>query len=372
MKPSLPADEVDLRLDHVSKSYLKYAAVRDLNLSVKKGEFLTLLGASGCGKTTTLRLIAGFEKPDSGVIEITGRPVTALPPHKRNVNTVFQNYALFPHLSLFENVAFGLRLSGVREPDLSRRVHNALERMRLNVPEDRRPHELSGGQQQRVALARALVNNPTILLLDEPLGALDLQLRRQVQHELKDLQRSLGITFIYVTHDQEEAQVLSDRIAVMAEGKIQQIGSPGEIYNSPINRVVASFIGTANFFMGRVATIIDGRAAVDIPHLGIIQGLVNNGISVGNSVVMCIRPEKIRVAQAVTKNPHTNFSKGILADVSRLGSDIQMFIKLANGQRIRVDQRLGSGRSPPLVELGAKLLLSWSEEDVIVFPNLNS
>jgi len=357
----------DLCLVRVSKAYGKSQAVRDLSLAVAKGEFLTLLGPSGCGKTTTLRLIAGFEMPDTGVIAIEGSDITHLPPHKRNVNTVFQNYALFPHLDVFENVAFGLRLSGTKEPELGRRVHQALERMRLDVPVHRRPHELSGGQQQRVALARALVNNPAILLLDEPLGALDLQLRREVQRELKDLQRSVGITFIYVTHDQEEAQVLSDRIAVMAGGTLQQIGTPDEIYRRPTNRFVASFIGRANFFDGKVEEIAGNRATVNVPALGHILAVASESSPVGASATICVRPEKMRVTRVCEKVADSNVVKGQLKDVSRVGSDLQLLIQLENGQIVQVDRRAAVDEVPAAI--GETIFIGWVAMDGLLFTN---
>jgi spermidine/putrescine transport system ATP-binding protein len=261
-----------VQLKHVTKVFPAgrgteaVVAVDDLTIDIPNGEFFTMLGPSGCGKTTTLRMIAGFENPTSGEIFIGGKPVSRTPPNKRPVNTVFQNYALFPHLTVGKNVAFGLRLKRIPREEIRERVKEALEMVRLPSVEDRRPNQLSGGQQQRVALARALVNEPAVLLLDEPLGALDLKLRKEVQIELKQLQINLGITFIYVTHDQEEALTMSDRIAVMHHGVVQQAGKPREIYESPVNRFVADFIGETNFVSGVVETAGDPVAVRVGPH----------------------------------------------------------------------------------------------------------
>ncbi|HET9498408.1 MAG TPA: spermidine/putrescine ABC transporter ATP-binding protein, partial [Candidatus Limnocylindria bacterium] len=235
--------DVDVRLEHVSKSFGETVAVDDLSLEIWRGEFFSMLGPSGCGKTTTLRMIGGFEEPTSGTVYLGDQDVTGLPPFKRNVNTVFQNYALFPHLSIYENVAFGLRRKKVADAEIKTRVGEMLELVELPGFEQRKPTMLSGGQQQRVALARALINHPQVLLLDEPLGALDLKLRKQMQIELKRIQSEVGITFIYVTHDQEEAMTMSDRIAVMRHGKIEQLGTPEELYERPTTAFVAGFLG---------------------------------------------------------------------------------------------------------------------------------
>jgi spermidine/putrescine transport system ATP-binding protein len=238
--------EVDVRLERVSKHFHDVVAVDDLTLDINRGEFFSLLGSSGCGKTTTLRMVAGLEETTSGTIYLGGRDVTNLPPFKRNVNTVFQNYALFPHLNVYDNIAFGPRRQRMPDKDVRRRVAEMLELVRLPGYERRRPNQLSGGQQQRVALGRALINHPQVLLLDEPLGALDLKLRKQMQLELKHIQTEVGITFIYVTHDQEEAMTMSDRIAVMREGRIEQLGAPEELYEQPRTSFVAGFLGISN------------------------------------------------------------------------------------------------------------------------------
>ena len=258
--------EVSLELKEIKKSFTEGEAVLDnISLEISKGEFITLLGSSGCGKTTTLRIIAGLEQPDAGSVWLDGREVTGLEPNQRDVNTVFQNYALFPHMNVAENIGYGLKLKKVPKSEIRKKVSQMLELVQLEGYEKRKPSELSGGQKQRVAIARALVNNPKVLLLDEPLGALDLQLRRAMQIELKHLQKKLGITFIYITHDQEEAINMSDRIAVMKDGRIEQIGTPDEIYNHPKTSYVATFVGNANILTGIVESIaeeeIDGTSA---------------------------------------------------------------------------------------------------------------
>ncbi|MCX8527516.1 MAG: spermidine/putrescine ABC transporter ATP-binding protein, partial [Candidatus Nanopelagicales bacterium] len=246
--------DVDVRLVNVTKKFGDQTAVDGITLDVSDGEFFTLLGPSGCGKTTTLRMIGGFEQPTSGLIELKGVDVTFLPAHERDVNTVFQSYALFPHLTILENVAFGLRRSGIKGDEVTRRVGEALELVQLIGYEKRKPAQLSGGQAQRVALARALVNRPAVLLLDEPLGALDLKLRKQMGIELKRIQREVGITFIYVTHDQEEAMTMSDRIAVMNKGRYEQLAGPETLYERPTTRFVASFVGASNLLEGKIGS----------------------------------------------------------------------------------------------------------------------
>jgi spermidine/putrescine transport system ATP-binding protein len=259
--------EVDVRLVDVTKKFGEHVAVDRINLEVEDGEFFSLLGPSGCGKTTTLRMIGGFEQPTSGLIELKGQDVTWLPPFKRDVNTVFQNYALFPHLTIFENVAFGLRRKAVKGNEVKRRVTEMLKLVELPGFESRRPNQISGGQAQRVALARALINRPAVLLLDEPLGALDLKLRKQMQVELKRIQQEVGITFIYVTHDQEEAMTMSDRIAVMNRGHYEQLGDPEVLYERPMTRFVAGFLGVSNLLpatvIGRDGTYASAKLAAE-------------------------------------------------------------------------------------------------------------
>src|SRR6476469_5034007 len=294
--------EVDVRLVDVVKKFGDFIAVDHITLDVHDGEFFSLLGPSGCGKTTTLRMIGGFEEPTSGVIELQGKDVTWLPPYQRNVNTVFQNYALFPHLSIYENVAFGLRRRKVRDSEIKSRVTDMLKLVELPGYEKRRPTQISGGQAQRVALARALINRPAVLLLDEPLGALDLKLRKQMQVELKRIQQEVGITFIYVTHDQEEAMTMSDRIAVMNKGHYEQLGDPESLYERPTTRFVASFLGISNLLAATVVGHDGGYASarlVDDTAIRLPASLVNGhaDIRIG------IRPEKIRMRETTDDGP---------------------------------------------------------------------
>ncbi len=279
--------ESSVRLSGVEKRFGDLVAVRSVDLDIAAGEFFSVIGPSGCGKTTTLRLIAGFERPTQGMIEIAGREVTGLPPYRRPVNTVFQSYALFPHLDVFENVAFGLREARVRRAELRRRVAEAISLAQLDGRERAKPRQLSGGQQQRVALARALVNRPEVLLLDEPLGALDLKLRKEMQVQLKDLQREVGVTFVYVTHDQEEAFSMSDRVAVMDHGLLEQVGRPEDVYRRPATPFVASFVGLANRLAGRLVGAAPGeRYEVDLDHLGRRSAHGPPGLAAGAAVTV--------------------------------------------------------------------------------------
>ncbi len=284
-------------LDHVNKRFGDYIAVHDADFSIGQGEFFSLLGPSGCGKTTTLRMIAGFEQPDGGRILLNGQDVSRTPPYRRNVNTVFQHYALFPHMNVRDNVAFGPRCQKLAEPEIAKRVTDLLTVTRLATFADRRPGQLSGGQQQRVALARALVNYPSALLLDEPLGALDLKLRQAMQFELKRIQREVNIAFIYVTHDQEEALTMSDRIAVMNEGRVEQIGTPEEIYHTPTTVFVAGFIGVANLLPARIAGVMNDRTVVEVGGGQRAEAATPAwGAKAGENAVLMVRPERLRVA----------------------------------------------------------------------------
>ena len=297
--------EVSLELKEIKKSFTEGEAVLDnISLEISKGEFITLLGSSGCGKTTTLRIIAGLEQPDAGSVWLDGREVTGLEPNQRDVNTVFQNYALFPHMNVAENIGYGLKLKKVPKSEIRKKVSQMLELVQLEGYERRKPSELSGGQKQRVAIARALVNTPLILLLDEPLGALDLQLRRAMQIELKHLQKKLGITFIYITHDQEEAINMSDRIAVMKDGRIEQIGTPDEIYNHPKTSYVATFVGNANILHGVAESIQGENAIVKIGNDRVIVKLETSQqdtgdtrakqyLAAGEKVTLAVRSENI-------------------------------------------------------------------------------
>ena len=291
-----------LELKDIRKSFSKDEVVlKEISLSIDKGEFITLLGSSGCGKTTTLRIIAGLETPDSGKVYLEGKDVTALAPEARDVNTVFQNYALFPHMTVADNIGYGLKLKKIPKAEIKKRVSEMLELVQLPGYEKRKPSELSGGQRQRVAIARSLVNNPKVLLLDEPLGALDLQLRRAMQLELKRLQKKLGITFIYITHDQEEAINMSDRIAVMNKGTFEQIGTPDEIYNHPKTSYVATFVGNANILKGKVAEINGSYAQVEIGN-DTVSVYTEETVKVGEQLTLAVRSENILLDEAEMEN----------------------------------------------------------------------
>ncbi|MGH3509821.1 MAG: ABC transporter ATP-binding protein [Nocardioidaceae bacterium] len=283
-----------LRLEGLVKRYSDVVAVDNLDLEIGAGEFFSLLGASGCGKTTTLRMIAGFERPDEGRILLDGSDLVDVAPHQRPVNTVFQSYALFPFMTVEDNVAFGLRYQPAGQTQSRERVGRALELVEMSSYAKRKPHQLSGGQQQRVALARALVLEPTVLLLDEPLGALDAKLRKQLQGELRQLQRRVGTTFVYVTHDQEEALTMSDRLAVLADGKVEQVGTPSEMYSSPATPYVAGFLGTANMFPATVSAIDDGLVTCDLEGFA-VRAKHGAGVAVGDGVTVVMRPERVEV-----------------------------------------------------------------------------
>ncbi|MCW5876506.1 MAG: ABC transporter ATP-binding protein [Anaerolineales bacterium] len=342
-----------VELKNVSKVYSgllrgekNLAAVNDISLQIRQGEFFTLLGPSGCGKTTTLRIIAGFEFPTSGDVYLNGELSNNLPPYKRPVNTVFQNYALFPHLSVAQNVAFGLTIKRVPAPERDARVREALELIRLGDLGARYPNQLSGGQQQRVALARALVNRPAVLLLDEPLGALDLKLREQMQHELKQLQKRVGITFIYVTHDQEEALTMSDRIAVMSEGRVQQLGTPEDIYNYPSNHFVADFIGDTNFIEGNVLSLHEDHTVLKVGREEVVAGRSNVRLAPGDKVTMVIRPEKLSISLEggdAEPAPAANGSGARRAQMNArvtdevfVGTDNRVYVALKSGPELAV------------------------------------
>lgn len=327
-----------VRLESVTKRFDDFEAVKRLTLSIAHGEFLTLLGSSGCGKTTTLRLINGLEIADEGEIYIDGQLVNAVPPFRREVNTVFQNYALFPHLTIFENVAYGLSIRGVDKTTIRERVRDMLDRVGLIEKADSRPAQLSGGQMQRVALARALINEPQVLLLDEPLGALDAKLRRNMQLELKRIHARLGITFIYVTHDQEEALVMSNRIAVMNDGRLMQIGPPSDIFERPTNRFVAEFIGTENFFEAKVGDAAQDGRFVDIGGDELLIATDAGRFESGETVTIAVRPQRIRVlVEAGEANDANNVLPGALKEVVYIGAVVRLVVDLGGGRTIQAE-----------------------------------
>ena len=360
---------VDVRLVDVVKRFGDVHADDHIDLEVHDGEFFSLLGPSGCGKTTTLRMIGGFEEPTSGLIELQGEDVTWLPPFKRNVNTVFQNYALFPHLTIFENVAFGLRRKGVPDREVKARVGEMLALVELPGYERRKPTQISGGQAQRVALARALINRPAVLLLDEPLGALDLKLRKQMQVELKRIQQEVGITFIYVTHDQEEAMTMSDRIAVMNLGRYEQLGDPESLYERPATSFVAGFLGVSNLLPGTVQGRDERYATVKLADDTLIRApsaLVDgrSDISVG------VRPEKIRLREAAATDAAPsghNTLTGIVRDVSYLGVSTQYQVEARGGVRLAVyEQNVERATRAELWAPGEEVVLTWSPDHSFV------
>ncbi|MEW6566911.1 MAG: ABC transporter ATP-binding protein [Chloroflexota bacterium] len=347
---------VELRA--VTKRFGEVVAVRGVSLEVPDGEFFSLLGPSGCGKTTTLRLIGGFELPSEGEVWIGGELQGFRPPYQRPVNTVFQSYALFPHMTVEDNVAFGLEMQKVPKADIRRRVGKALEMVRLSGFGQRRPHQLSGGQQQRVALARALVNQPKVLLLDEPLGALDLKLRKAMQLELKALQARVGITFIYVTHDQEEALTMSDRIGVMRTGSLLQVGTPQEIYETPTSRFVADFIGDTNYLEGEIASLRDGMAEVAVAPGCRVLAFPAPGLAVGQRVSVAFRPEKVRLAGEEIPAEHNSLSCTLL-DVVYTGSSITYLLRCAWGAEILARRPNEEGAMAQAAPRGRPLRVCW-------------
>ncbi|AEW98865.1 ABC transporter ATP-binding protein [Streptantibioticus cattleyicolor] len=357
--PSGPEPVPAIALVDVVKEYATgraAPAVRGVNLSIGEGEFFSLLGPSGCGKTTTLRMIAGFEEPTGGRIELYGENMVGVPANKRDVNMVFQSYALFPHLSVADNVAFGLRRRRVPKEEIRQRVGRMLETVELADKADRRPRQLSGGQQQRVALARALVNRPRALLLDEPLGALDLKLRQSMQLELKRIQREVGITFIYVTHDQAEALTMSDRIAVMNDGRVEQVGPPREVYERPASAFVAGFIGTSNVLRGRLTAVEAGTGVLDLGGGEVVTVAVPGGLRPGGEAEVTVRPEKITLTTA----PQGSGSRlrGTVTEVVYLGTSTSYTVRTGSGAELTVF-RPNDDRSALAPDRGDEVWLGW-------------
>jgi spermidine/putrescine transport system ATP-binding protein len=355
--------QLDVELRKVFKVFNGETAVRGIDLDIRKGEFFSILGPSGCGKTTILRLIAGFEEPTGGDVLIRGQSMNRVPAHQRPVNTVFQSYALFSHLTVWDNIAFGLRIRKCSHPEVQQRVGEALSLVKMDAFARRFPAQLSGGQQQRVALARALINRPTVVLLDEPLGALDLKLRKEMQIELSNLHQELGVTFVMVTHDQEEALSLSDRIAVMNSGKVEQIGTPSEIYESPLTPFVADFIGDTNLFQGKI----------DESHSAILHVVTDKGLKISvrpsdpwngansRDVVISVRPEKIQVGLNEPSN-QINCYEGRLKHVMYLGAHVHYVVELLTGESLTV---LQPNRPESLIDLHTPVHVYWAASDCL-------
>ena len=354
-------------LDQVVKRFGSVVAVDRLNLEIRRGEFFSMLGPSGCGKTTTLRLIGGFEMPSEGVVRLDGQDVTDLPAYKRDVNTVFQSYGLFPHLSVYDNVAFGLRRKKVPAKEVDRRVVEALELVSLAGYGKRRRSQLSGGQQQRVALARALVNRPQVLLLDEPLGALDLKLRKQMQLELKRIQKEVGITFVFVTHDQEEAMTISDRIAVMNNGRIEQLGRPEDVYERPSTVFVAEFLGASNLLDGTYRGTNGGWGEVDLANGVKIRIPVERDRRAGESVRVGVRPEKIQVIPVDTEpSASQNVVPATLRSAVFAGVSFQYFFQTSEGREMTAFDRNSTGGA--VAKPGDAVRLAWAPQHTFVIP----
>ena len=360
-----------IEIDHVVKRFGEFVAVDDVDFSIGQGEFFSMLGPSGCGKTTTLRMIAGFEQPTSGAIRLDGVDVSKVPPNKRDVNTVFQQYALFPHMNVFDNVAFGPQSKKVDKATIKKRVTEMLEIVRLTQFASRRPAQLSGGQQQRVALARALVNLPKALLLDEPLGALDLKLRHAMQFELKRIQREVGITFVYVTHDQEEALTMSDRIAVMSDGRVEQIGTPAEIYDNPASVFVAGFIGQANLWPATVTEHATGTTRVTALGGASLYGSCGDAtLAVGSEVTLMVRPERISIS-LTQPTPQPGGDQSVSATVTDLafqGPIVRLALEAADGSPIIAN--VDPDADLPLLRPGDSVWASWTQSAACVLPTV--
>jgi spermidine/putrescine transport system ATP-binding protein len=371
-KPHGASADPVIEIDHVTKRFSDYVAVTDADFSIGAGEFFSMLGPSGCGKTTTLRMIAGFETPTEGAIRLEGTDVSRVPPHKRNVNTVFQHYALFPHMSVWDNVAYGPRSMHLDKRhgkgETKRRVDELLEVVRLTDFAKRRPGQLSGGQQQRVALARALVNYPSALLLDEPLGALDLKLRHVMQFELKRIQREVGITFVYVTHDQEEALTMSDRIAVMNAGRVEQIGTPTEIYDRPATVFVAGFIGQANLWHGRKTGTAGDLAEVSVLGTTLKSRPGDTAIENGGQATLMVRPERVRVSTTAPEATDGTIAavQAKVVDLTFQGPVVRLSLEAPDGSPIVA--HVGPEQNLPLLRPGDDVYAGWSADASLVLP----
>lgn len=360
------SDDILLEIGPVTKSFGANPILRDVHLTVRRGEFMTMLGPSGCGKTTTLRIIAGFESPDTGRVRLNGEDVTDQPPYERDVHTVFQHYALFPHLDVGGNIAFGMKMDKVPEAEIRKRIPEALAMVKLEGFENRRVSSLSGGQMQRVALARAIAGRPAILLLDEPLGALDLKLRKDMQLELKRLQKKLGFAFVYVTHDQEEAMTMSDRIAVMSHGSVVQIGTPQEIYERPATLFVADFIGLSNILTGEV---LDRVGSVRLAGGTVVRVPAGAAARVGSKVAVVVRPDHMSLSPS-PPGGDANAIRGRITKLSFLGTHLQISVAIEAHVEIVVSRPLApEEQGDPLPERGDQVLVTWAVARSFCFPD---
>ncbi len=357
-----------ISIREVSKHFGPVMAVDRISVDIRGGEFFSLLGASGCGKTTLLRMIAGFESPTKGEIYIDGIPMSQVPPHRRPTNMVFQNYAIFPHLNVHKNLAYGLRFDKIDRAEMDRRIAEALEMVKLSGFGERRSNELSGGQRQRVALARALIKRPKVLLLDEPLGALDKKLREEMQLELRALQETVGITFIFVTHDQEEALTLSDRIAVMSQGQVLQIASPSELYDQPANVEVADFIGQMNFIDASVEELANGEAVLETAGLGTIRALrVPAFVHQGDDVIVAVRPEKLILSPE--RNNSCAGVQGMMTAATYLGDRSHFYVSVEGREKtLAISAQGPSAAAMQFMERGSPVWVSWTDDSLILLP----
>ncbi|WP_034411801.1 ABC transporter ATP-binding protein [Derxia gummosa] len=365
LSPSSAAgDENFLRIERLTKRFDDVAAVDDVSLSIRKGEIFALLGSSGCGKSTLLRMLAGFEAPTAGHILLENRDISALPPYERPINMMFQSYALFPHLTVWENIAFGLKRDGLPKTEIAERVEAMLSLVQLNKFAKRKPHQLSGGQQQRVALARSLAKKPRLLLLDEPLGALDKKLREQTQLELVNIIKQVGVTCVMVTHDQEEAMTMADRIAIMSAGSFLQVGQPHEIYETPANRFVADFIGNVNLFDGTLVVDEPDHVVINTPQCGFY---VSHGITgtVGMPVTVALRPEKIALGRDRPDSTEHNCAEVTVADYAYFGSFTLYVLAFPGGMKVKVSVA-NTDRHGEYFAIGDRLWASWAAEALVV------
>jgi spermidine/putrescine transport system ATP-binding protein len=359
--------EADVRLQDVTKRFDNVTAVDRVTLDVYRGEFLSVIGPSGCGKTTTMRLIAGLEQPDAGQILVRGQHMEGVPPYERNVGLVFQSFALFPHLSVIENVEFGLRMRGEAPAQRQKKGLKALETVGMGPLAQRKIEQLSGGQKQRVALARALVVEPALILLDEPLGSLDAKLRIEMQSELKSLQRQMGVTFIHVSHNQGEALVMADRIAVMNDGRFEQVGTPQVIYKEPQTRFVAEFVGRNNIFSGRVASAVNGTARVETRHGTFVVSAPDRSIAAGQDVTFVVRADLMRPVMSGAAPPDNAIS-GVIKGLEYAGSVILLVLDLGGGEELKVEQHESFTTGEVAPRHGANLMVSWTAADAFLLP----